>query len=1280
MRFRNLTTDMGLSNGDVFCFEQDYEGFIWIGTADGLNKFDGTYFSVFKYHQNDSNSLPSGYINIVYEDRYNTLWIGTVNGLCIYNRDMNNFKRINCISENGSRVIFHVYAIFEDSYNNLWIGSTAGIHRLDRQNYVLNECFNKQCDREIISNCNDICQDKTGNLWFAMDNEIYGGLIKYNPETGEFKKYTRNSPDLRLKENTITCLMADNVNNIWIGYKSKGVDIIGPNHKIIQTLRHIPGQVNSLSIDAITSIIQKDDNTILIGTNGGGIDEYDTEKGIFYHYTNSASDYSLLSNNVQKIFIDRNGILWAGCWGGGVSIFDERFNRFELYKEVIGSSNTLSGTSVTSFAEDKTGNIWISTDGGGISLFNPKKKTFTHFRNDNRNPHLLTNNKVLALQTDEKSGLWVGMWQGGLNYYQIKDNQLVLLKKYGYLNQNDLSSNCVFKICYCKTTKELWIGNYLTGVYKYDPVRETFIPFALPVESPAYNTIRNIFCDSRSDKWFATDYNGLIWYSNNTGKFEKFITSNTDSGSICRNSVSVIFEDSKKRIWVGVDECGLNLFNRETRLFKQYTIEDGLPDNTVVGILEDNKGNLWLSTHNGISKGIFIDSSLYNPKIEFKNYTVQDGLQGKVFNRWSYYHSSSTGEMYFGGLHGFNMFNPDSLKENTIIPPVYLTDFLLFNEPVKIGEKGSPLKKHISQTRKLILNHKQNFFTFRYVALNYIHSEKNQYAYILEGFDKDWNNAGNKREATYTNISPGEYIFRVKASNNDGIWNDKGVSIKVVILPAWWQTLWFRIPAVLLILFLIFRFYYTRISSFRDNQKMLEDMVLRRTKELNDINIALINKQKEVNLQKEELEKQKNSLQKVNEILIDQQNKIIEQNKELFDHRNRLEAIVSERTQELENARKKAEESDRLKSAFLANMSHEIRTPMNAIVGFSSLLNDPEISAKEKDEFIKIIQANSESLLMLINDILDLSMIEANQMKIRHEPFLLNELIDQVYSDFSLYEKNPKLKLIKNNQLDEENLTLNTDKFRLKQILTNFMSNACKFTDSGYVEIGAIKENDDLNIYVKDTGMGIAQDDLEHLFERFRKLSNEKSQAFRGVGLGLAISKRVAELLGGKIIVSSELEKGSVFTFSIPYNYVVSIKEETLLADNQITDEINWTGKNILIVEDEETNYYYLKKILERTNAFTFWAKNGLDALNYIKSGEHADLILMDIKMPVMDGIEALKIIKQIKPNQIIIAQTAYARPEDEAVMRNTGFNDYIAKPISSHDLLILLKKYLQSK
>ena len=634
--------------------------------------------------------------------------------------------------------------------------------------------------------------------------------------------------------------------------------------------------------------------------------------------------------------------------------------------------------------------------------------------------------------------------------------------------------------------------------------------------------------------------------------------------------------------------------------------------------------------------------------------------------------------MYFGGLNGFNVFNPDSLKDNKTVPPVLLTGFLLFNKSVPIGIKDSPLQKHISQTKKIILKHKQSFFTFQYIALNYIFSENNQYAYMMRGFDKDWNYVGNKREATYTNLNPGEYTFTVKASNNDGVWNEEGASIDVIILPPWWKAWWFITLFSVLVASLLTGFYVNRTNRYRKNQIILESMVQHRTRELKEINKALEEKQKEINLQKEELEKKKNSLQEANTILLDQQKRIIDQNAELDKHRNELESLVSERTRELEIAKKRAEDADTLKSAFLANMSHEIRTPMNAIVGFAGLLNDPDITEEEKREFVGHIRTNSDSLLMLINDILDLSMIEANQITIRKEPFFLNELLDQIYSVHSLHNKKASLEITLNNSLRSENLRLNTDKLRLKQILTNFMSNACKFTDNGTVELGLTKKDDSLNFYVKDTGIGIAGKDIEHLFERFRKLGEDTTSLIRGAGLGLAISKRLAELLGGKIEVFSALGKGSLFTFTIPANIIISHHKISAPSAPLLFESIDWNGKNVLIVEDEETNYLYLKRILEKTNASVVWAENGLAAIRHCESGNHFDIILMDVKMPEMNGIEALKILKEKNPNQLVIAQTAYARTEDEIMLRKEGFDDYISKPIRPADLLGLLSRYLQ--
>ena len=1268
--FRSLTTGMGLSHGDVFCFYQDHEGYLWIGTSDGLNKYNGIGFTVYKFKRNDTNSLSSSLVNALYEDRRNNLWIGLLNGICRYNRDLDNFERIEYPNPQGKKFDNHVLVIYEDSHNNLWIGTDYGVFILDRDKKKFTASFDDLGNKEDTGTCNEIIEDKNGNIWIALYG---GGLIRYNLRTKEFVRYTSRHPQMPLKEDFLQSLMIDDRNNLWIGYNSKGIQVINERNEILASYENNPKDPYSLNNNIVFSMIRALDSKILIGTDGGGIDVFDQGSKRFTHNTVSESEFSLLSNTVQNVYVDRDGIIWAGCWGGGISIYDKRFDRFTLYKQGKKDEYSLGGTSVTSFTQDRNGNIWVSTDGGGINFFNKQKRNFFRYQHDNQNQNTLTNNKVLALQADNKGGLWAGMWQGGLNYFKIDGNNLKLIKKYDLLDPDNPNSNCVFNI-YFSPSGDLWIGNYSSGIYKFDPATETFIHINLPGGLTRFQTIRDIYCDSRNDMWFATEYNGLFRMKHETGEMESFIHTENDSSSLINNSVSVIYEDSRKRLWIGVDDGGLNLFQPEKRSFVHYTTENGLPDNTVVGILEDSNGSLWLSSHGGLTRATFLTEG-ETPVLEFRNFNVQDGLQGQVFNRWAYFKSTS-GEMYFGGLNGFNVFQPDSLEDNNVVPVVHFTDFLLFNKSVPIGGKNSPLTKHISQTKKIILKHNQSFFTFRFIALNYVFSEKNQYAYKMEGFDMDWNYVGNKTEATYTNLDPAEYTFRVKASNNDGIWNEEGVSVDIEILPPWWKTLWFKIlvPALLLLSFL--GFYRYRTNRFRNNQILLEKMVKERTKELQAINVSLKEKQQEINQQKEELQIQKNTLQEANDVLLTQQKRIVEQNKELDKHRYELEAMISERTKELEEAKKKAEESDSLKSAFLANMSHEIRTPMNAIVGFAGLLNEPEITTEEKADYVKHIQTNSETLLMLINDILDLSMIEANQVQIRKEPFLLNELIDHVYSIHALNNKNPELQLVLNNALHHENLWLNTDQLRLKQILTNFMNNACKFTEKGTVELGVLKSGDWLCIYVKDTGIGIEEKDLDHLFKRFRKLGQSATNYVRGTGLGLAISKRLAELLGGTIEVRSEFGKGSIFTFSAPYSSVVTIRKARTMMEPKLNERKDWTGKRILVVEDEEANFLYLKRILEMVNATVFWAEDGQEAIRLTESEKAFDIILMDIKLPGMSGMETMKVLKEKNPGQLIIAQTAYARAEDELVFRKEGFDDYISKPINSADLIVMLERF----
>jgi len=403
---------------------------------------------------------------------------------------------------------------------------------------------------------------------------------------------------------------------------------------------------------------------------------------------------------------------------------------------------------------------------------------------------------------------------------------------------------------------------------------------------------------------------------------------------------------------------------------------------------------------------------------------------------------------------------------------------------------------------------------------------------------------------------------------------------------------------------------------------------------------------------------------------------IVAQNEELEEHRNNLETLVNDRTKKLEYALTKAKESDELKSAFLANMSHEIRTPMNAITGFSSLLNENSLTSEERAEFTQIIESNSKDLLKIIDEILDLSLIESNQLKLEKEIFDLNVMIGHIFSYYFLNNKNPKIEVRKKNTLQGLNLKLNSDSVRLKQIITNLMDNACKYTKEGYIELGAYTDKDDLCIYVEDTGKGISSKKIDQIFQQFTKVEDEDSEWTRGLGLGLAISQKIADALGAKILVKSAKGKGSTFTFSIPMKNVMTQKE---IIVQELREPVlhMWRGKTILIAEDVKANYLYLKNVLKNTQIDIIWAKNGEEALKQTIENPKIDLILMDIKMPVMNGYEVAKKIKEHNPDQIIIAQTAYARPEEKLNFHDENFDEYLSKPINPKDLLVILERFL---
>jgi len=1103
MTFRNLTTNNGLSNGGILCFCQDHEGYIWIGTAEGLNRYDGIRFTIFKKDKNDTTSLSSNYINCIYEDKQCNLWVGTNNGLLKFNRNLNNFERIPMIDSLDPLFdkTTSVTQIFEDSNNQLWVGSHRGIYQFNRENYRFSKCFANSSSPNTYIDCNSICQDNEGNLWFSFLYSENVGVLKYDQKNNTLTHYNTQDQAHKLKENKVSRLMADDHNNIWIGYFSKGIDILDQNSKIIASYPAISNSVYSMT--------PSPDGKILVGTDGAGIFIIDPETRNISQQTASSTLSSLVSNNVRTINISRDGIIWIGTWGGGISMYDNRINRFKIFKQNKQDGSFLDGNPVTCFAEDANGNIWIATDGGGIHCFNPKTNTFKSYQNDSKNKASLTNNKVLFLSTDSKGGLWAGLWQGGLNYFKIERDKLILKKKYDLIDDKNPTSNSIFNI-YQTSDNRLFVGTFLTGAYLFDPSSDKFIPINFSSEKKEYNTIREIFRDSYNNFWFSSEQYGLVMMNLESGKSTIFRHIENDSTSLNTGFVNVVFEDSKHRLWIGGDECGLSLFNRATKTFSNYTTEQGLPHNSVQGILEDNHGNLWISSMAGISKVTIdtINTANDHPNLKFRNYTDKDGLQSRDFNRWAYL-KSSTGEMFFGGSNGFNYFQPDSIKDNTEIPPVYLTDFQLFNKSVPIGKEGSPLSKHISQTKELVLRHNQTVLTFQFIALNYIFSEKNQYAYKLEGFDNEWNYVGSKNEATYTNLDPGKYILKVKASNNDGVWNEDGVSLLITILPPWWQTWWFRTMMVVLVLGLIYLYMFMKMRSYRRVQKQLSEQVKQRTLELEQANTLLTEKNTHIEKQAQELKLSNEDLQT-------------------------RQLQIEKQAEELKTKNEQLDELNRSKDKLFSIIAHDLKNPFCIIMGLSSILMDKNIKTtpKEQEEILENIHSSTEKVFKLLDNLLVWSHSQLKRISIDPVSYNLTNQICEVGVQME------EMLAAKNIQLifeEEKDLTVFADKPMVETVLRNLISNAIKFSDENKSITIELTETDGKAVCsITDQGVGMSEKQVSDLFKIDKMMSTEGTKGEVGTGLGLNLCLDFLEKNGGSIWVKSFPGNGSTFYFSLP--------------------------------------------------------------------------------------------------------------------------------------------------
>lgn len=777
LRFRHISNEQGLSNSTVEAIFQDSRGFMWFGTRDGLNRYDGLEIEVYKNNPQDTASLSESYIRSIYEDREHHLWVGTINGLNRLNREQNSFTRFKHSAEDANSLSANlVTCMAEDKEGNLWVGTYGGgINLFDKKTGHFMHFRHSRLDSNTLANdqVNYIYKDKSDNIWVGTET----GLNLYHPRTHSFTCYRhpyRTGPTA----NAIRVVQEDRQGNLWLGTEDSGIYLFDPLQKTFNAFVHADKDPNSLGNNMIKSLLVDTRGNCWAGSINGGLDLFNPSKNAFFHYHDEPGNATSLSQRtVSALFEDNQGNLWIGTHRGGINCYSPAMEKFNLYRQELSVSNSPGYSDVKAFCQDNDGSIWIGTDGGGLDLFSRDNHTFRHYQYNPFDDKSLGADAVLDIMQDRKGNIWVSTWGGGLNLLDKKTGHFTRFQ-HNAGDSNSISSGFVQKT-FEDYKGTLWVATYYGGLNLLDPVTKKFTRF---IYDPSHqtslygNNIVSIYEDKESNTWIGTDDGGLNCYHQTTRHFSHYFNNEERMPDL-----RVLFSDSRGRLWVG--QKGLYLLDADSNSFRLYTDKAGLSAEFIKGITEDEQGNLWIATSNGLTR---FNTDTY----AFKKYNTGDGLQGLEFEANAYL-KSKDGEMYFGGINGFNCFYPGNIKTNKFIPPVYITGFQVFNKKINAGEENSPLQKDISETQELTLSYRQSTFSLNYAALNYTVPENNQYAYKMEGLDNSWNYVGKETKANYTNLAPGTYTFHIKASNNDGAWNEEGASVKIIITPPFWKAGWF---------------------------------------------------------------------------------------------------------------------------------------------------------------------------------------------------------------------------------------------------------------------------------------------------------------------------------------------------------------------------------------------------------------------------------------------------------------------------------------------------------
>lgn len=1232
-----LPVEGSLSEGTVTSIVQDNKGVLWFGTRFGLNRYNGINFTVYEHEYDDSTSLSNSYINCLLEDKNHTLWIGTANGLNVYNRHDDSFKRFKS-DINDERSLSHtiIHTIFEDSKNNIWIGTEKGLNKYNPEDGTFTRYMHDPEDEKSLSHnsVRTIFEDSKGNIWLGTYG---GGLNKYDPSNQNFAVYANVVGNTEsLSSNYVRVSIKDSDGTIWIGTKG-GLNLLIEEHNgyKFKQFTHEIDNSNSLPHNIISALGEDEQGNLWIGTENGGLSIMSKQSRKFINYAHDPlNPTSLMHNSVWAIYRDNVGTMWLGILNKGINKWDKFQSKFNHYK-ANSSSSALSNSNVTCFSEDDEGNLWIGTDGGGLNYFNRKTNKYTYYFHDPLNKNSLGSNAVTALTEDSENNLWIGSWEGGLTFLD-KATGKFRNYKHDPLDPASISSDNIFSLLEDRKGR-LWIAAFEGGLDMFDKETQTFKHYYHnPFDSLSlcHNKVFDLFEDSKGNIWIGTEGGGLtvMHFDNNDSISYSYYKHDPENPhSLGGDAIIHIMEDSDNNIWIGTFGGGLSRFFPERNSFKTYRKEQGLPNNVVHGILEDSLGNLWISTNDGISR--------FNIKEEtFRNFSEADGLQAQEFTRGSAL-KTREGEFFFGGVNGFNSFFPGEIFDNPHIPPVYITDFMIYGKRVKPGHGNSPLKRHISDTRKIILNYNQNVFSFEVSALNYTQAAENNYAYKLEGYDKDWQYIGTRRNIYYTKVPQGKYLLKVKGSNNDNKWNEAGLSVEIVILPPWYATWWaYSLYAIVgIVLFVLYR------------------------------------------------------------------NNLI--------HKERLKSDL--KLEHMEVA--KMHEVDQLKTSFFANISHEFRTPLTLILGPLKAMQAGRFEGDLKSQ-LKMMIRNGERLLLLINQLLDLTKLEEGKMKLKTSEHDAVGFVYPIFESFELMAKNKQI--IINFEASQKEIKAHFDADKMEKILFNLLSNAVKFTkNNGNINVSLSTTSDDgqipkgtngpkqyLLIRISDNGIGISPEDIKSIFNRFYQAGSFSKNEMKGTGIGLSLTKELVELHKGTIVVNSTEGLGTEFLVYLPLGtdhlnkdeivltpHVSALSDKSLNDFDGLVDTVENISKlrevkprrdlpRVLIVEDSNDLRNYLCNQL-KDDYQLFQAKEGLEGWN-LAVKVLPELIISDIMMPGINGFELCKRLKENeKTGHIpVILLTAKVSAENQKEGLKSGADYYMTKPFDAEYMRLTIANIFASR